>query len=153
MKILYVITCGDRGGAQVAVMDLVRNLPDGFEPVVVSGQDGYVKDSCTRAGIPFRRVRRLIRQIQPLSDVQAFFQLMSLIRTERPDLVHAHTTKAGILARVAAWFMRTPSVFTAHTWSFDGDVPPIAGWLAVPLERLAALVSGPIIVVSSANAA
>ncbi len=151
MKILYVITCGDRGGSQVTLLDLVRNLPAGFEAVVASGQDGYLERGCKKTGIPFRRVTCLVREIHPLRDLVALFQLILLIGRERPDVVHAHTSKAGILARLAARIMRTPSVFTAHTWSFDADLPRLIRWLAVPLERFAAWVSGTIITVSDAN--
>ncbi len=152
MKILYVITCGDRGGSQVTLLDLVRNLPAGFEAVVASGQHGFLEQGCRKTGIPFRRVPGLVREIHPLRDLAAFLHLILLIRRERPDVVHAHTSKAGILARLAAWVTQTPSVFTAHTWSFDADLPYPVRWLAVPLEKLAAWVSGTIIVVSDANA-
>lgn len=152
MKILYVITCGDRGGSQVTLLDLIQHLPDGFEPVVVSGQDGFLRDGCERAGVSFRKIRSLVRDIHPINDVLALVKLVTLIHREHPDLVHAHTSKAGVVARLAAWLTQTPSIFTAHTWSFEDGVPRIVRWLAVPLERLVALVGGPIIVVSDANA-
>jgi len=64
----------------------------------------------------------LIRNINPFSDVIALFHLVSLMREEKFDIVHCHTSKAGVLARFAAWITGTPTVFTAHTWSFDEGV-------------------------------
>jgi glycosyltransferase involved in cell wall biosynthesis len=151
MKILYVITCADRGGAQVALLDLVSNLPAGYEAVVAAGEDGFLQQGCDRGGIPFRRIRGLVRRIDPINDILALMRLVSLIHRERPDLVHSHTSKAGLLARIAAWITGTPSVFTVHTWSFDDGVRRLLRWIAVPLEKFAALFGGPIITVSDAN--
>lgn len=151
MKILYVITCADRGGAQVALLDLVSNLPPGYEPVVAAGESGFLQQGCDRAGIPFRTIRGLMRQIHPINDLLALVRLVSLIRREKPALVHAHTSKAGLLARIAAWSTGTPSVFTVHTWSFDDGVRRLLRWIAVPLEKFAAQFGGPIITVSDAN--
>src|SRR6185312_17029469 len=67
--------------------------------------------------------------------------------------VHSHTSKAGILGRVAARMCNIPSVFTAHTWSFVEG----ASWkwkvLGAPCERLVALDGSTIINVSDANRA
>jgi glycosyltransferase involved in cell wall biosynthesis len=151
MKILYVITCADRGGAQVALLDLVLHLPEGYEAVVAAGENGFLQQGCERAGIPFRVIRGLVRQIDPISDLFALVRTIALIGRERPQVVHAHTTKAGLIARVAAWITRTPSVFTVHTWSYDNGVSRLVRWLGVPLEKFAALLGGQIITVSDAN--
>ncbi len=45
----------------------------------------------------------LVREINPLSDRRAFHELRQLIRTLKPDVVHTHSSKAGILGRSAAW--------------------------------------------------
>ncbi len=151
MKILHVITRGEIGGAQVVVMNLVKNMPQGFTAVVAAGEEGFLEQECERNGVSFRLVPHLIRNINPFSDVIALFHLVSLIREEKFDIVHCHTSKAGVLARVAAWITGTPTVFTAHTWSFDEGVSKIRRVAAVPIERFAALIGGPIIAVSEAN--
>jgi glycosyltransferase involved in cell wall biosynthesis len=77
--------------------------------------------------------------------------LIHLLKKTQPDLVHTHTSKAGILGRIAARACGVPSVFTAHTWSFVEG----ASWkwkvLGAPCERLVALDGGAIINVSDAN--
>lgn len=151
MKILYIITRSDHGGAQVAVLDLVRHLPDSVEPVVAAGEHGFLEEECKRSGVPFRFVPSLVQPMRPFRDLRALLQLRTLIREERPAIVHSHTSKAGLLGRTAAWMCNTPSVFTAHTWSFDEGVPWAQRLVSVPLERLAACAGGKIITVSDAN--
>jgi len=100
-----------------------------------------------------RIIPELTHQVHPIKDFQALVRIAGLIRREFPDLVHAHTSKAGLLARLAARFTDTPVVFTAHTWSFADGIPRLQQWLSIPLERLAAAAAGTIITVSQANTA
>lgn len=151
MKILFLITRADHGGAQVAVLDIVKNLPRGYEALVAAGEHGFLEDECKSAGVRFRYVPGLVQPINPLLDIRALLELRSLIREEEPDLIHSHTSKAGILGRLIAWLTNVPSVFTAHTWSFDEGVPRIQQLLSIPLERLAGRLQGKIITVSDAN--
>jgi glycosyltransferase involved in cell wall biosynthesis len=151
MKVLYVITRAERGGAQVHLLDLLSNLPETVRPVVATGEGGFLCDEAARLGIPVRRIPHLTQPVRPIQDLRALIELTGLIRHEAPDLIHAHTSKAGLLARLAGRFSRRPTVFTAHTWSFADGISRPQRWLALPLERLAASLGGPIITVSEAN--
>ncbi len=151
MKVLYIITRAERGGAQVHLLDLVANLPSGIEPVIATGEDGFLCERAAGLGVPVRRIPHLMQPISPMNDLRALGEVIDTIRAESPDLVHAHTSKAGLLARLAARHTRTPAVFTAHTWSFADGVSRRRRWFAVPLERLAAGLGGKIISVSQAN--
>lgn len=151
MKVLYVITRAERGGAQVHLLDLVANLPSGIEPVIATGELGFLCDSARSLGVPVRIIPHLMQPISLLSDLRALCEIIDAIRAESPDLVHAHTSKAGLLARLAARHTGTPAIFTAHTWSFADGVSHKRRWFAIPLERLAARLGGKIISVSQAN--
>ena len=151
MRILYLITRSDLGGAQVHLLDLLRRLPTTIRPVVGVGQDGYFAEEVRNLEIPCRVVPQLVQPMAPVSDLRALLGLVKLVREVKPDLVHAHTSKAGILGRLAARMAGVPSVFTAHTWCFvDGTSWKwkVAG---VPSERLAAHCCSAIINVSQAN--
>ena len=151
MRILYLITRSDLGGAQVHLLDLLGRLPATVRPVVGVGQDGYFADAIRNLGMPCRVVPQLVQPIAPSSDVRALFALVNLVREVKPDLVHAHTSKAGILGRLAARIAGVPSIFTAHTWCFMEGTSwkwKVAG---VPAERLAARCCSAIINVSEAN--
>jgi glycosyltransferase involved in cell wall biosynthesis len=151
MKVLYLITRSDHGGGQVHLLDLMQHLPQGVTPVVASGDCGFLTDRAAELCIPVRIIPALRQPMAPLHDCAAVWQVMRLIRAERPDLVHAHTSKAGLVGRIAAAITGTPAVFTAHTWSFADGIIPSLQRIAVPLERFAAWLGGPILTVSRSN--
>jgi glycosyltransferase involved in cell wall biosynthesis len=151
MRILYLITRADRGGAQIHVLDLLANLPSEYKPVLGTGEPGFLCEEATKLGVPVRIIPDMVQPIRPLKDVKALAGVVRLIRDESPDVVHAHTSKAGLLARLAAHLTGTPVVFTAHTWSFADGVPRAQRWLSIPLERLTGMLGGTTIAVSQAN--
>jgi glycosyltransferase involved in cell wall biosynthesis len=78
----------------------------GFEVLAVSA-DGKEVDSITSTGVP-HCVIPMTRQITPLKDLLALVSLVRLIRKFRPDIVHTHTPKAGLLGMLAAWLCAVP---------------------------------------------
>src|ERR1700760_4685826 len=122
MKIAHVLTRGDvLGGAQTHVRELSLELRRlGHDVTVITGAPGIFTDQLREAGIPWLQVRSLVRPLRPHRDLAALVQLWSVLRQLKPDLVCAHTAKAGSLGRAAAWLHNIPSVFTPHGWSmFD----------------------------------
>jgi glycosyltransferase involved in cell wall biosynthesis len=151
MKILYLITRSDLGGAQVHLLDLLRSLPPTVDPVVGVGEAGYLANAVRELGIPCHIVPGLTQPIAPLRDLRALFGLIGLIKEVRPALIHAHTSKAGVLGRLAARITGVPSVFTAHTWCFAEGTSLKWKLAGIPGERLAARCCSAIINVSKAN--
>jgi glycosyltransferase involved in cell wall biosynthesis len=122
MKIAHVLTRGDvLGGAQSHVRELSLELRRlGHEVTVITGAPGIFTDQLRQAEIPWVPVRSLVRPLRPHRDLAAFVQLSRVLRQLKPDLVCAHTAKAGSLGRAAARLHNIPSVFTPHGWSmFD----------------------------------
>ncbi len=122
MKIVHVLTRGDvLGGAQSHVRELSLELRTlGHDVTVITGAPGIFTDQLRQAGIPWLPVRSLVRPVRPHRDVAALVELWCALHQLKPDLVCAHTAKAGSLARAAARLHRIPSVFTPHGWSiFD----------------------------------
>jgi glycosyltransferase involved in cell wall biosynthesis len=119
MKIVQVLTRGDvLGGAQSHVRDLaleLRNL--GHSVVVISGARGIFTEQLCKLGIPCLQLKNLVRPVKPHLDSAALFEMWNALRKLKPDLVCAHTAKAGWLARTAARLLNIPSVFTPHGWS------------------------------------
>lgn len=81
------------------------------------------------APITTHELPSLVRHIAPLKDLAALRQLRSLVRAVKPDVVHTHSSKAGVLGRAAAWAERTPAV--VHT--IHG--PPFMPVEGSPLRR------------------
>ncbi len=122
MKIVHVLTRGDvLGGAQSHVRELSLELRRlGHEVTVMTGAPGIFTEQLRQEGIPWLQVRSLVRPLRPHLDLAAFAQLWWGLRRLKPDLVCAHTAKAGSLGRAAARLHNIPSVFTPHGWSmFD----------------------------------
>jgi glycosyltransferase involved in cell wall biosynthesis len=119
MKIVHVLTRGDvLGGAQSHVRELSLELRKlGHEVTVITGAPGIFTDQLRQAGIPWLEASSLVRPLRPHRDAAALVQLWCALRELKPDLVCAHTAKAGSLGRAAARLHRIPSVFTPHGWS------------------------------------
>jgi glycosyltransferase involved in cell wall biosynthesis len=162
IKILYLITRSEMGGAQTHLVDLLGGFGQHFDQLVVSGRsdsaiaerDGsfdYLTNALRELDIPFRTVEHLVQPISPRSDCKALVEIVRVIRAESPDLIHVHTSKAGVLGRLAARLTGVPAVFTAHTWSFAEGTSLKWKALGIPSERVAARWANRIITVSDAN--
>lgn len=117
-----MLTRGDvLGGAQTHVRELsLELLALGHELTVVTGPPGIFTQQLGHAEIPWRSVRSLVHPLRPHLDSAALVELVFVLRSLKPDLVCAHTAKAGSLARAASRMLHIPSVFTPHGWSmFD----------------------------------
>jgi glycosyltransferase involved in cell wall biosynthesis len=151
MRVLTVITESEKGGAQVHVADLVSGCRDYCEVALATGDKGYLTSTVEAMGVPSYVVPGLVRPFSIPADLRALAGLVRLIREVRPDVVHAHTYKAGLLGRTAAFMCGVPSVYTAHTWCFQ---PGTGAWwkkLGLFGEWFAARLSHRIITVSEAN--
>lgn len=150
MRLMFVITRGDEiGGAQMHVRDLVRRLAaDGHDVHVVVGASGALTDELEAVGIPTSSCSGLLRQIHPVHDARAVRQLARMIRAFAPDLVTCHSSKAGIIGRLAARAAGVPCIFTVHGWAFIVTVrQPVRGTYKV-LERGCARLARRVVCVS-----
>ncbi len=107
-RVLYLITRAERGGAQMHVLDLILGMRDDCDIQVATGEEGFLTESCRDLGIPVHVLPNLEREIKPLPDVKALFELRALMRRIEPDLVHAHTFKSGFLGRYVAKRLNIP---------------------------------------------
>jgi glycosyltransferase involved in cell wall biosynthesis len=126
-RILYVITKATWGGAQRYVFDMATAaLAAGYEVTVACGAEGELSERLMHASIPIMYVRGLGRDVAPVADVRALIELMRLMKATKPTIVHANSSKAGLLATMAARFSGVPHIiFTAHGWAFNESRP---GW-------------------------
>ncbi len=150
LRLLFVITRGDEaGGAQTYVRDLATALASrGHEVMVVTGTGGILTGQLDRAGVSVAVLPTLVREIMPLRDVTAVRQLSAVIRDFRPQLVSAHSSKAGIIGRLAARRAGVPCVFTVHGWAFNPSEPWAARELYRAIERIMAPLAARIVCVS-----
>lgn len=119
--VCHIITRLELGGAQQNTLFTVSHLdPAKFRPILVTGEPGPLdSDARQLAGVEFHQIRPLTRRIRPLSDLRALIALTLLLRRLKPAIVHTHSSKAGILGRVAAWLAGVPVVIhSIHGFGF-----------------------------------
>ena len=124
MKIVQLIThMYEVGGAQVHVLDLSKRLvADGNRVSILYGTEKKLADELHLKEIEYIPLRHLIRNMNLVKDLRAFFEVRRAIKQLDPDIVAIHSSKAGILGRIACWTLRIPFVFTAHGWAFTDGV-------------------------------
>ena len=128
---LHVITRLVVGGAQENTLLTVRHLDRRrYDVALVSGPSVGPEGSLEAevpCDVPFVRVPELVRPPQPPKDVVALWKLYRLMRRGGYHIVHTHTTKAGLLGRVAARLARVPVVVhTPHGHAFHGYLNRVA---------------------------
>lgn len=153
LRILQVVTLSERGGAQRHVADLTRALLAREHEVHVASSPGdYLLPLVQGAGAVVHVHPSLRRDIRPIADLMALFHLIGTIRRVRPDIVHAHSSKAGLLARVAARLCRAPSLYTAHGLVFLEPLSRLRRAVYLAMERIGGRCGDRIIAVSERDA-
>lgn len=153
MKLLYVITLAEHGGAQAHVRTLLAQTRNQAETALITSSEGWLTQEAQALGVPVYLVPELVQPLSPMQDFRAVLALRRLLRHLRPDLVHLHSSKAGLVGRVAARWAGVPAVFTAHGWAFTEGVAARRRQFALWSERLAAPLAARIISVSAYDTA
>ena len=149
-KILYVITKSNWGGAQRHVYDLALNMPrDRYEVVVAAGGDGPLHEKLKSAGIKTIPIGALKRDANIFKDSFSFLNLFKIILSEKPDVLHLHSPKAGGLGAFSGRILRVPRiVYTAHGWTYKENRSGWQKFLIYTISWLTVIFSHKTIVVS-----
>lgn len=135
-RLLILVTLAEIGGAQTYVTLLVPGLVDRFDVTVAAWGPGPLRAAVEAAGARYVPLEHVRRPVSPLRDLRGLVELIRLCRRERPAIVHANSSKAGILGRLAAWIARVPvRVFTVHGWAF-AQYHGVASRTYLVLDRL-----------------
>ncbi len=148
MKILYIITQADGGGAQNYVLALAKH----FGGTIAAGNEAQeLFTNAQKAGVPTVEQHHLKRRLRPIQDFLAAWEIRQLVKQIQPDIVHLNSTKAGILGSFACIGLKTQAVFTAHGFIFNEPMswPKKAFYLA--MEKTASAYRRHIIAVSDAD--
>lgn len=138
LKIIYLVTKSDFGGAQRYVYDLAANLSQNFTNIIAGGEpgdDGELAKKLNAAGIRYLPLSHLKRAISPWHDWLAFWQIVKLIKKEKPDIIHLNSSKISILGSIVVALFRVLNfcgirivsrfrvIYTVHGWVFNEDLP------------------------------
>jgi glycosyltransferase involved in cell wall biosynthesis len=140
IKLVHIVTRMNTGGVAVLIGNLMKGLdPNKFDLTLITGscdstEEDYLEKIAT--SIPFLKVESLQRAISPRQDFATFIKLWKILRTIKPDIVHTHTSKAGLIGRTVSRFA-APSAKRVHTFHghlLDGYFSPVKTKLITNLE-------------------
>jgi glycosyltransferase involved in cell wall biosynthesis len=157
VRVLHAITRLIVGGAQENTMLTAALLdPARYAVEIVSGPqtgpEGSLIPEVRARGIRLTILPSLVRQVNPLRDAVALVALVRLVRRGRYDIVHTHSSKAGILGRWAARLAGVPIiVHTVHGWGHHDRQHPLVRRAYILLERITHRITDRLIVVSPRN--
>lgn len=121
IKVLHV-TQAVIGGTLEYIKLFFNNIDkDKFEVELVCPSYGPMKSEIEALGFKVY-VIDMKREINLINDFKAYLELKSLIKRVKPDIVHLHSSKAGVLGRLAAYSCKVPSIYNPHGWSFSMDI-------------------------------
>lgn len=138
VKILYLITQSEWGGAQRYVFDLTASMKPDFEVSVAAGGEDH--NTLFRLLDIFHthriRLKNLVREINLYKDILAFWEIRSLLKKIKPQILHTNSTKAGVLGALAAIGLGIKVVYTVHGWVFLEPLPAWKKWFYLLCERI-----------------
>jgi len=164
IKVVHIITRFDKGGSAENTLLTVLGLnKEKYSILLIKGlslesemsdeESLAVSESLKIAeenNIKVINLPFLVRKIAPLTDLKALFTLFKILRKERPDIVHTHTSKAGFLGRFASFLARVPIIIhTPHGHVFHSYFGPTLTKIFVIAEKISSLITDKIITLTN----
>lgn len=132
MKILHIITNTELGGAQKVCIDLCRSaVADGNTVAVASMEGGYLWTQLPNAVEQFK-LKTMVKPINIKKDFKVFGELKKIVKVFRPEVIHLHSSKAGVLGRLVAFPHCRRVVYTVHGF----DSIRLKYRIFLPLEKI-----------------
>ncbi len=151
MKICHIITELELGGAQLNVLETLKYFAEkGHDVILITNQRGMLNNEIIKEkNIKKYFLKDLSREINFKKDRKAKKEMIEILRKEKPHIVHTHSSKAGILGRLAAKKAKIPCIIhTVHGYGFHFFKSKIFKKIAISLEKKAAKYTNKLIFVS-----
>jgi glycosyltransferase involved in cell wall biosynthesis len=151
IKVIHIITRLDMGGsAQNTLLTALNHDPKLYSVCLIKGsthesamteEETQVVNkqlaNAKKQGIQIVDLPALVRRISPFNDIKSFVSIFRILRKSKPNIVHTHTSKAGILGRLAAWMARVPIIIhTPHGHVFYGHFGRSLSRIFLQIEKL-----------------
>jgi glycosyltransferase involved in cell wall biosynthesis len=148
-KICYIITKLELGGAQKTALYVAKHInKNNFETFLITGMGG-VLDKEVFGKFRLYQLNNFIREINPIKDFRALLDIRDILKKEKPDIVHTHSSKAGILGRIAAKLAGVKTiVHTIHGYGFNDTQKWYVKCFYIYLEKFCSLFCHKLIAVS-----
>lgn len=105
-----------------------------YEIYLVCPSYGPMKEEIEKLGVTVYPIE-MTHDISIKDDLKSFWNLKKLIAKVKPDLVHLHSSKAGVLGKLASYVNKVPVIYNAHGWSFSMDVSNFKKYIYILIER------------------
>ncbi|HGN2347179.1 TPA: glycosyltransferase family 4 protein [Proteus mirabilis] len=141
IKIAHIQLLPLLSGAQRVSLEELKRLPsDKYKKYLISSSKGPLTEEAQKYNIKCIIVPTLKREISPKNDLLSLLALIKIIKKERFDIVHTHSSKPGVLGRIAAFLLRTPLIIhTVHGFSFPAAKNNKEYFLYLTMERIGTL--------------
>ncbi len=152
-KILRILNRFNLGGPTYNVAYLTKYISKEYQTILIGGlkeaSEGSSEYILNNLGISYTIIPEIRREINLCRDFQALRKLIKIIRAEKPEIVHTHASKAGMLGRMAAIYCGVPYIFhTFHGHVFHSYFGKIKTSVFIAIERFLAKRSSAIIAIS-----
>lgn len=156
LKILFGVTLSELGGAQRVVFDLISSLPQAqYDITLVTSPGGELinwineLNKKRKSEIKIIQLSSIRRELSPYYDFKAVRELRKIIKREKYDIVHFHSSKMGILGRIAAYLAGVKNIyFTVHGWGINDNMSKVKKAILGVAERFASKLSTKVVCVS-----
>lgn len=146
VNLLNIITTSSPiGGAQMVLKENVLN--NSFNNFVVIGNEGILTKELRKKGVEVIILKNLKRHFS-FYDISVLFEIIRIIKSKDIDFVMSHSSKIGVLGRLASFFTNKRNAFVVHGWSFSNNKSILASWIYLLIERIMKPFSDYIILVS-----
>ena len=135
MKILHV---GQMiGGLDIYIRNsIVYNKVENNEYIVVCGKEDKHRPVVRNGNAVKEYPISLFRSLNPVNDLKALIQAIKVIKTEKPDVIHCHSAKGGIIGRAAGWLTGVKTFYTPHAFSYLCTPSRLKRTVYLTIERL-----------------
>lgn len=121
IKILHITQATIGGTLEYLKLFFTHINKDEYEVYLACPSYGPMKKEIENIGVKVYPLE-MAREISLKDDLSSFIEMKRLIKKVSPDIVHLHSSKAGVLGKLASYLNRTPCIYNAHGWSFSMNV-------------------------------
>ncbi|MBK8087391.1 MAG: glycosyltransferase [Chitinophagaceae bacterium] len=142
------------GGPAINTLSVAAELSRDFEILLVAGEPMRDEQSAEflleqYKGFTVKQIKSLRRTILPIQDIKSYYHIKKIIREFKPDIIHTHGAKPGVVGRLAGWRMNVPVIIhTFHGHVFHSYFSSFVSQRIVWIERMLAKISTAVIAIN-----
>lgn len=148
IKVAHILHCV--GGVEISLRLIVKNLnPDHFENIIIHGTKDTEELFLDKNDKIIKSYRLpIFREISIINDLKSVYQTFKILKKEKPNIIHVHSAKGGIIGRLVGKFFKTKVLFTPQAFSYLSEEKGLKRSLFFKIEQFFAN-SNSILVASS----